>query len=294
MQRVTRASRYTALPTPPASPASAGYFGPGDPAVPQPATVPGYEWFNMVQEELGRLVEYAGIGLSGADYTQLRQALARLFGGNLGTVSADTTLTVDHAGLVVVDATAASRTLTLPAANALGGRPIMMRIARSDGGGNTVTVQRAGSDNIANFGSSLVIPPLSSVTLISDGNTGWIVLGRTGVSPAWQTARSTQGIAFGGSYSGTQTVSFTAPADGYVQAIGLLNLSSVGSNSVTGTLSINGTVVGSDASVLPQSHTGRQTVTRGATVTVTMAVTTGTSPGINGTYMVAAQFVATP
>jgi hypothetical protein len=294
MQRVTRASRYAALPSPPASPSSPGYFGPGDPATGTSATVPGFEFFNMVQEELARLVEFAGLTPSGSDYTQLRQALSRLFGGNLGTVSADTTLTVDHAGLVVVDATSGSRVETLPAANALGGRPIMLRIARSDGSANTVTVQRAGGDSIANFGASLVIPPLSSVTLISDGNTGWIVLGRTGLSPAWLTARSSQGILAGASYSGVQTVTFVAPADGYVQAIGLLNLSNIASAALTGALAINGTVVATDSTLLSQSHTGRQTVTRGATVTVTMTVTSTTSPGIGATYMVAAQFVATP
>jgi hypothetical protein len=81
MQRVTRPSRYTSLPSPPASPSSPGYFGGGDPASGVPATVPGYEWFNRVQEELIALIVAGNQTPSASNNSQLVAALTNLFPG---------------------------------------------------------------------------------------------------------------------------------------------------------------------------------------------------------------------
>ncbi|MCA3427900.1 MAG: hypothetical protein INF34_14435, partial [Roseomonas sp.] len=147
MQRVSRASAVASLPAPPAG-GTPGFFTGGNPGAGQPATVPGFEWFNAVQEELLGVILRGGITASNADLAQVRKSLDRLFGGGLASYSANTTLTVDDAGLVLVNASGGARTITLPAANALGGRPMQIRIVKSDSGTNAVTVQRTGTDTI--------------------------------------------------------------------------------------------------------------------------------------------------
>ncbi len=171
MQRVNRASAVASLPAPPAG-GTPGFFTPGNPGLAQPATVPGYEWFNGVQEELIALITRGGITASNADLAQVRKSLDRLFGGGLASYSANTTLTVDDAGLVLVNASAAARTITLPAANALGGRPIQITIVKTDISANAVTVQRAGADTI-NGQTSIVLAVGDRVTFISDGVNAW-------------------------------------------------------------------------------------------------------------------------
>lgn len=174
MQRVNRASAATTLPAPPAGGAP-GFFTAGNPGIGQPATVPGYEWFNGVQEELIGLIARGGITASNADLAQVRKSLDRLFGGALSSYSANTTLTVDDAGLVLVNASGGARTITLPEANALGGRPIQITIVKTDISANAVTVQRAGSDTI-NGQTSLLIAVGNRVTFMSDGVNTWFTV----------------------------------------------------------------------------------------------------------------------
>jgi hypothetical protein len=162
------------LPAPPAG-GTPGFFTGGNPGV-TPATTPGYEWFNGVQEELIGLILRGGISASNSDLAQVRKSLDRLFGGGLGTYSANTTLTVDDAGLVLVNASGGARTITLPAANALGGRPIRYQIEKTDNSANAVTVQRAGSDTIEGATSVVLSGQWASVTLVSDGVSGWVAL----------------------------------------------------------------------------------------------------------------------
>lgn len=175
MQRVKRSSSVTVLPSPPGS-GTPGFFTGGNPALGQAATVPGYEWFNGVQEELVGLIQRGGIAASDADLAQVRKSLDRLFGGGLGSFSANTTLTVDDAGLVLVNASGGARTITLPAANALGGRPIRFQIAKTDSSANSVTVQRAGADTIEGAASVVLAGQWASVTLVSDGVSVWVAL----------------------------------------------------------------------------------------------------------------------
>lgn len=175
MQRVNRASAVASLPAPPAG-GTPGFFTGGNPGAGQPATVPGYEWFNSVQEELLGVILRGGIAASNADLAQVRKSLDRLFGGGLASLSANTTLTVDDAGLVLVNASAAARTITLPAAAALGGRPIRFQIEKTDSSANAVTVQRAGTDTIEGATSVVLSGQWASVTLVSDGVGGWVRL----------------------------------------------------------------------------------------------------------------------
>jgi microcystin-dependent protein len=176
MQRVNRSSAVPSLPAAPASPGLPGYFTGGNPALGQAATVPGYEWFNAVQEELIGVIARGGLTASNADLAQVRKSLDRLFGGGLVGFSANATLSVDDAGMVLVNASGGARTITLPAANALGGRPIRYQIEKTDSTANTVTVQRAGTDMIESAGSVVLSGQWASVTLVSDGLGAWVTL----------------------------------------------------------------------------------------------------------------------
>lgn len=176
MQRVTRSTAAALLPAAPASPGTPGYFTGGDPVGNVPATVPGYEWFNGVQEELIGVILRSGLAPDQADLAQLRKSLDRLFGGGLRTVSANTTLTPDDAGLVLVETSAGSRTITLPAASAAGGRPIRFEFVRTDVSAFVATVQRAGADLIEGQ-TTITIPVGGRVVLVSDGVSAWRVLG---------------------------------------------------------------------------------------------------------------------
>ncbi len=175
MQRVKRSTAVATLPAPPAG-GTPGFFAGGNPGLAQPASVPGYEWFNGVQEELIGLILRGGQTASDADLAQVRKSLDRLFGGGLASLSANTTLTVDDAGLVLVNASGGARTITLPAANALGGRPIRFQIEKTDSTANTVTIQRAGTDTIEGGTSVVLSGQWASVTLVSDGLSGWVLL----------------------------------------------------------------------------------------------------------------------
>ena len=77
MQRVKRS---TAVATRPAMPAGGtpGYFASPNPGGGVPATIPGFEWFNSVQEELCAVIAAAGIALDIANTGQLLAAIIKL------------------------------------------------------------------------------------------------------------------------------------------------------------------------------------------------------------------------
>jgi hypothetical protein len=174
MQRVRRSTAVAVQPAPPIGVAP-GFFSGGNPGGGIPATVPGFEWYNDMQEEVVAPIQRAGLTLDPADQAQLRKALDRLYGGGLRSVSANATLTADDAGLVLIDASGGNRTITLPAANAANGRPLRFELVRTDSSANAVTVQRAGSDTIEGA-SSVTLPVGGRVALRGDGGGGWWVL----------------------------------------------------------------------------------------------------------------------
>lgn len=85
MQRVKRATAAVAMPAAPAGGAP-GFFAAPNPGGGVPATVPGYEWYNGVQEELMAVIEGAGLTGSDADHTKLRQAIAKMIQGGQRSV----------------------------------------------------------------------------------------------------------------------------------------------------------------------------------------------------------------
>lgn len=56
-----------------------GFFTKGSQATATPATVPGQDWFNAIQEELVAICTAAGVVLAKGTYTQVLQALGVLF-----------------------------------------------------------------------------------------------------------------------------------------------------------------------------------------------------------------------
>lgn len=93
------------------------------------------------------------------------------------TITADATLATT-VYWVEVNATSGNITITLPAASSVftGARGIMYKLARVDASGNTVTVQRAGSDTIGAAGTSFSLNTADEVkTLQCVANNKWRV-----------------------------------------------------------------------------------------------------------------------
>lgn len=171
MQRVTRSTAVAVAPLPPASPGTPGHFAKPDPVAGVPATVPGYEWYEGVQEALALAIEDSGVVLDASVHDQLRKHIRRLAGGNVTALTVNTVLTADHAGILAIAITAA-RTFTLPAANAAGGRPMRFTFVRTDATAFVATVQRAGADTIEGL-TSLPLAVGERLTLVSDGVSAW-------------------------------------------------------------------------------------------------------------------------
>lgn len=109
-----------------------------------------------------------------ATYKVLLKALKAAFGGNVTTVNfaaSPFALTVDHAGMVLVDATAGNVVINLPAANVLAGLTYEFR--RVDTTANTVTVNRAGANTIDEGGTSFTMSIKSVRQVRSNGVSTW-------------------------------------------------------------------------------------------------------------------------
>lgn len=118
------------------------------------------EWFNGVQEELLKIIEGAGLVPDAVILSQVYQSIKRLTGANVTTVNFANTpfvLTADHAGLVIMDATAGNISATLPAANVLANTPASFRFVRSDATVNTATVNSAGADTFLDVTTSFTL-----------------------------------------------------------------------------------------------------------------------------------------
>lgn len=74
MHRVDTATSVPALPAQDAA-VVAGYFTKGNPATGVPATVPGADWFNAVQEELVSIIAAAGVALDRTAHNQVLTAI---------------------------------------------------------------------------------------------------------------------------------------------------------------------------------------------------------------------------
>lgn len=91
----------------------------------------------------------------------------------VSSYAANATLSATSASVVLVDATAASRTITLPlAADYSTSRTAVLHIRRIDSSANTVTIQRQ-STNTLNGGTSETLNANSGKTYVSDQTSAW-------------------------------------------------------------------------------------------------------------------------
>jgi hypothetical protein len=148
----TRNYESGASATPPSAPTtpSNGYPQEGVPGV-TPPTVPGAHWYYKIGEALRAIVAGSGQTPSDADLNQLLKGLKRFAGGNVTTLTATATLTLDQAGLIEVDASAGNITLTLPGAADLASLGYVF--ARIDGSANTVTIAAEGGEAVGGAAS---------------------------------------------------------------------------------------------------------------------------------------------
>lgn len=188
--------------------------------------------FNQLQEEVARIIESAGVPLDGAVFTQLTRAVKRLFGGNVTTVNAANSpyaLTADHAGLVIMDATAGNVSATLPAAALLTGVSMKYRFVRVDATVNTATVSRAGADTFVGGATSFTFGSLGDWRVVeSDTVSKWAFVGRrakstrtvltsgsgTYTTPAGCVALRVRGVGGGGGGAGSGSSAGTAASVG--------------------------------------------------------------------------------
>lgn len=123
------------------------------------------------------------------------------------TLSTDTTLVASQMNLVVIDASAAARTITLPASNpALGVVDVIVR--RQDNSGNRLVVQAASGDrvrfhthlNSAGYSFFVLMGAGDYWHLRSDGAGGWYPLDRLDNTPLGRPVFDTSSMVLPGGY----------------------------------------------------------------------------------------------
>lgn len=121
-------------------------------------------------------------------YQVLVKAIKRLTGANVTTVNAGNSpfaLTADHAGVVIMDASAGNASATLPLANVLLAMPF--RFVRPDAAAaNTATVNRAGGDTIDGAASFTLGPGYDFRTIAASGGALWLTLAAKPVLSSWR------------------------------------------------------------------------------------------------------------
>lgn len=128
MQRVDTSTAVVELPA--QNPAGTpGYFSQGNPSIGLPATVPGQDWFNIVQEELMAIILAAGLTPDKTTTNQVLQAIKQLCQYASDTGSAD------------AYAIALSPALT----SHVSGMPISFKAANANTGAATLNVDGLGA-----------------------------------------------------------------------------------------------------------------------------------------------------
>ena len=189
--------------------------------------------------------------------------------------------------------TSAAATYTLPDASTV---PDMV-VGFQNNASVTPTINTTGAQNIIaeNFSATtLALSKVKSQIILQSDGGNWIAVSASPFvqNPQVAPAVNTYAATLGASGSWNTSVSFTAPANGYVYAFGSLNLANVAASGVGAVLTISGTSVSSDNTLLSQIHEGVLQVTKGTVVTVQFTVTSGsTSPATNGTLRAGAFFI---
>ncbi len=153
----------------------------------------------------------------------------------------------------------------------------------------------------------------SAILQANAGATAWNLIWTSGAQPVAAASQSGQAVNLGQvlqispasnrttlnalSANGTWSVSasFTAPCNGYVFGSGIVNVGSVAAGNITGSLSIQGSVVSTDITVLSQAYNGVAQVTAGQTVNVQLTITSGaTAPNVTASIAAGAIFLPNP
>lgn len=282
----------TVAATPPVPPAMGdeGYPTNGTPGVVAPTRITDW-WLCLVQMHARGEAIIAGLEVSPTGYAEGAERAARIAAAKAGAVASTRALTLADQGLLLADASGGSMTLTLPAASVAAGLTLpdgsvlptigpRFTLHRADTSGNSVTLEAAGGDLVGDA-SSLTLLAGETVTVQSDGNAGWHVLGRY-TPPASASARGdTVSATFTPSSGSTNTrsLSFTAPADGFIDVSATLNFGAAQPVSITNALTVNGSSVGGDISTLPIHNRVLVPVVAGDSYTLTQSVVAGTSGG---------------
>lgn len=135
--------------------------------------------------DLGTVLSNLGLRASGTVYTITTSGAVSVSGSSTMTGSlrfgagnsrtGTVTLTATTAVMNYCDATSAAFTVTLPAANAIGGQVLTLK--KVDSSINAVTISRAGSDTIDGSTTYSLLTQYKSVTLVSNGGSVWYVVG---------------------------------------------------------------------------------------------------------------------
>jgi hypothetical protein len=177
MQRITDPTAVGSLPPPPVLTGTTGYFGEGNPGITEATDLRSW-WLSMVQEELMSILTAAGVtpDTGATQFNQVLQSVRRLTAANVTSVSSSpgAPLTVDEAGLILVDATAGSIAMTLPAVAAANGTPLRYTFARLDNTANSVSVAVHSGDTVALGSAPISIGPLSRLGVVGDGVSRWV------------------------------------------------------------------------------------------------------------------------
>lgn len=179
-------------------------FRAGNPLTGVLATQLSAEWCNAIQEAICRVIEGAGLVIGGGD-DQLLTAIQAI--GSVGAVtevSANTTLTAGQRGLVLINASAGNRTITLPSANQV----MDFVVRRVDNTSNKLLVQAHAGEKIMHntwinadgydflrlFGAG------DYWTLRSDGDGAWYPLNRLDSLPIGSLAPNSANLVPAGGY----------------------------------------------------------------------------------------------
>ena len=180
MYRIDNPTAVVSRPAPAAS-GTPGFFTKGNPSLAIPATIVDDDFLNAQQEELMAFLTTAGITPDKTNEAQVLAAVRQMFGGaivqTLGPGNNGLQLGEVHAGVLFFDATAGSFAVTLPDA----GRPMTFRLVRVDQvWGNSVTINRHGTDLIDGAFTNIVLDGLESREIVSYPGTGtWQTFGRS-------------------------------------------------------------------------------------------------------------------
>ena len=133
---------------------------------------------------IGISLAAGGTAVDAYSKTQSAAAYLKLTGGlmtggvrqGISSLSADTTITTSHPNVILVTTAGSNRTMTLPAASAVGGQ--VYRFVKVDTGVGKLIMARAGSDTMGVSGTTSMELWYKDnyVDLMSDGSSRWIVM----------------------------------------------------------------------------------------------------------------------